>query len=95
MSSSEIYSLAKFKARIVAGGAVTGSTVGTTSTNLGTLVINKDFKGFSLSRKDVSESLESLEKMVMASGMESVSTSLVDGSGEAVDRKHSSTHGSC
>ena len=95
MLSSRICSHAKFKARIVAGGAVIGSTVGTTSTNLGMLVVSKGFEGFSLLREDVSELLESSEKMVIASGMESISLSLVDGSVEAVDHKHSSTHGSC
>ena len=74
---------------------MTGSTVGTMSTNLGMLVINKDFEGFSLWREDVSELLESLERMVTASGMESVSLSSVDGSVEAVDHKHSSMHSSC
>ena len=95
MLSSRICSCAKCKARIVAGGTVTGSTVGTTLTNLGMLVVNKDFEGFSLSREDVSESLESSEKTVITSGMDLVSSSLVDGSVEAVDHKHSSTHGSC
>ena len=74
---------------------MTGSTVGTMSTNFGMLVVNKDFEGLSLSREDVSESLESLERTVTASSMESVSSSLVDSSVEAVDRKHSSMHSSC
>ena len=74
---------------------MTGSTVGTMSTNFGMLVVNKDFEGLSLLRKDVSELPDSLERMVTASGIESVSLSLVDSSVEAVDHKHSSMHSSC